>query len=133
MDVGVGLGGWRDDAPWSYPTIRRLSTILAGAEPADVAAEIHGGPSDIVSFGFSLPNGDELFALWRDGVAVEEDLGVTVSLTFPHRSVELAVGIDPLSGIRQELITERTGGDLFVPDLLVRDHPVFVRLVASTH
>jgi hypothetical protein len=128
LDVGVGLGGWRPDAPWAYPTLRRLATIMAGATATAVTAEIEGEATDIVSFGFSLPNGDSLFALWTNGIAVDDDPGVAATLTFPGRPATSAVGIDVLEGLQQELIVQQMGGSLVVPDLLVKDYPIFVRL-----
>ncbi|MFQ5874112.1 MAG: family 1 glycosylhydrolase, partial [Dehalococcoidia bacterium] len=56
--------------------IRNLCTIMAGAEPVSLPAEIQSEATNIRSYSFSLPNGDTLIALWTDGVAVEEDPGV---------------------------------------------------------
>jgi hypothetical protein len=35
-----------------------------------------------MSHGFSLPGGNTLFALWIDGAAVDDDPGVSATLTF---------------------------------------------------
>jgi hypothetical protein len=37
--------------------------------------------------------------------------------------------MDVLIGFQQDLITEQAGGSLVVRDLLVKDYPIFLRLV----
>jgi hypothetical protein len=130
MDVGLSLGGFQPAAPWSYPAMRDLNTVMAGARPITLAVEIEGEAADLVSHGFTLPNGDRLFALWSDGTAVDDDPGVDATLTFPGLSVQKAVGVDVLHGFEQELvITETESGDLVIRDLLVRDYPIILRLI----
>lgn len=131
MDVGVGVGGgigeWR--GPWSYRTRRYFNTIMAGATPTSLAVHIDGAGTiaRLRSFAFSLPDGDRLFAIWNDTTAVEEDPGRNVTLTFPDITGN-AFGLDVLHGFEQHLITETTGGDLLIRDLLVRDYPLILRL-----
>lgn len=90
--------------------------------------EIESAATNIVSYGFTLPNGDRLFALWTDGIAVDEDPGVNSTLTFPGLSPSKVTGIDVLDGFEQELITESVNGDLVIRDLLVKDYPIILRL-----
>jgi len=41
MDVGIGWGGLESiDAPWTFPTIQRLNTIMAGTEPISHVVKI---------------------------------------------------------------------------------------------
>lgn len=130
MDVGAGVesvGEW--NGPWGFQTRRRLYTIMAGATPADLPVRIDDAATiaRLRNFAFSLPNGDRLFAIWNDTTAVEEDPGRNVTLTFPDISGN-AFGLDVLHGFEQHLITETTGGDLLIRDLLVRDYPLILRL-----
>jgi hypothetical protein len=129
MDVGLGIGGFQTVAPWSYPTIRNLNTVMAGTRPITLAVEIESEATNIVSYGFTLPDGDMLFALWTDGAAVDDDPGVTATLTFPDLSAQEVVGIDVLNGFEQELIAETDGGNLVIRNLLVKDYPIILRLV----
>jgi hypothetical protein len=132
MDVGVGVGGgigeWR--GTWSYPTRRYFNTIMAGATPASLPVHIEGAATSdrIQSFGFILPDGDRLFAIWTDGTAVEEAPGRNFTLTFPDLSAATVFGLDVLYGFEQQLITDATTGDLVIRDLLVRDYPLILRL-----
>jgi len=82
-----------------------------------------------MSFGFSLPNGDRLFALWTDGVAVDDDPGVPSTLTFPGTSAQKVIGIDVLHGFEQELIIENENGDLVIHNFLIKDYPIILRLI----
>lgn len=131
LDVAVGVGGgigeWR--GPWSYSTRGRLNTIMAGATPSTLPVIIEGAADieRLESFGFTLPDGGRLFALWTDGTAVELDPGRSVTLTFADVSGNV-FGLDVLHGLEQQLVTETISGDLVVRDLLVRDYPLILRL-----
>lgn len=82
-----------------------------------------------MGFGFSLPNGDRLFATWTDGVAVDDDPGVSATLTFSGTSAQKVIGIDVLRGFEQELINEMEGGNLVIRDFLIKDYPIILRLI----
>jgi hypothetical protein len=129
MDVGVSVGGYPPDSPWSYPTIRNLNTVMAGNKPLEIPVEIDSDATNLTSYGFSLPNGDRLFAVWTDGVAVDDDPGVPATLTFPGTSAQKVIGIDVLHGFEQELIIEMENGNLVIWDLLVKDYPIILRWV----
>ena len=130
MDVGVGLGGFQTTAPWAEPTIRNLNTVMAGTTPTSLTVNIESEATNIMSYGFILPNGEKLFALWTDGVAVEDDPGVQTTLTFPGLSSQEVTGIDVLNGFEQEMITDVEGGALVIHDLLVKDYPIILRLTS---
>lgn len=106
----------------------KLTTIMDGAEPESLAVQIDSEAAEIVSYGFSLPGGDRLLALWTNGTAVDEDPGTAATLTFSDPAAEGVVGIDVLNGFQQELITQQVGGSLVIHDLLVKDYPIFLRL-----
>jgi parallel beta-helix repeat protein len=130
MDVGVGFGGLESTAaPWTYPTIRNLNTIMAGSTPTSLIVEIESEATNIMSYGFMSPNGDKLFALWTNGTAVDNDPGVNTTLTFPGLSARKVVGLDVLNGSEQELVTETENGNLVIRNLLVKDYPIILRLI----
>lgn len=129
LDVGVGMGGWTDHSPWSSPTMRNLHTVMAGTRPISLAIEIESEATNIINYGFSLPNGDGLFALWTNGAAVDDNPGVRTTLTFSGMSAQKVVGIDVLNGFEQELIAEARNGNLVIRDLLVVDYPIILRLI----
>jgi hypothetical protein len=130
MDVGVGWGGLEStSAPWTYPTVRNLNTVMAGTTPNSLTVNIESEATNIMSYSFTVPNGDMLFALWTNGAAVDDDPGVSTTLTFPGLSVRKVVGLDVLNGVEQELITETENGDLVIHKLLVKDYPIILRLI----
>ena len=108
--------------------VRSLGTVMAGAEPIDLPVEIQSEATNIMSYGFTLPNGGTLFALWTNGAAVDYDPGVSATLTFPSLSAQKVVGVDVLNGFEQELIIETENDNLVIRNLLVRDYPIIVRL-----
>ena len=129
MDVWAGIAGEMYDTILPIvKVVQNLSTSMAGARPADLNVDIQSEATNIMSYAFSLPNGDMLLALWTNGVAVDEDPGVSATLTFPGYSAQKVVGIDVLNGFEQELITETKNGNLVIRNLLVKDYPVFLRL-----
>ena len=131
MDVGVGWGGLESTAaPWTYPTVRNLNTVMAGTTPTSLSIDIESEATSIVSYGFTLPNGDILLALWSNGAAVDDDPGVSTTLTFPDLSAQKVVGIDVLNGFEQELITETENGNLVIRSLLVTDYPIILRVTS---
>ena len=115
--------------PWSWPTVRNLNTILAGTTPTSLSVDIQSEATNIMSYGFNLPNGDILFALWTDGVAVDNDPGVNTTLTIPGLSIGKVVGLDVLHGFEQELVTETANGNTIIRNLLVKDYPIIIRLI----
>jgi len=108
--------------------VRHLGIVLDGARPEVLDVRIETDAADVSSYGFVLPDGDRMLALWTNGVALEEDPGTPSTLTFSGSSATGAVGIDPLEGFQQELVAGRSGSDLVIRDLLVKDYPIFVRL-----
>ena len=108
--------------------VRRLCTIMAGAAPISLPIEVESDAANIVHYGFSLPNGDRLLALWTNGVAVDEDPGVQANLLFRGISHNSAVGLDIRNGVEQDIKTEKQGGNLMIRNLLVKDYPLILRL-----
>ena len=131
LDVGVGLAGsgTNPSSPVSYPTVRNMATVMAGTRPDSISVEIESAAANITSYGFTLPNGDRLFALWTDDAAVDDDPGTASTLTFSDLSAQRVVGIDVLNSFEQELITETENGNLVIRNLLVKDYPIILRLI----
>jgi parallel beta-helix repeat protein len=110
--------------------VHNLSTIMAGSEPTSLVVEIDSPAENTASYGFTLPNGDVLFALWTSNEATDYDPGVNKTLTFSNLSANKVVGIDVLHGFEQELeFTVMANGDLIIPDLMVKDYPIILRFI----
>ena len=129
IDVAVGIGGFQSSAPWSYPTMRNLNTVMAGTTPTNLSVDIESEATNIVSYGFNLPEDEKLFAVWTNGTAVEDDPGVSATLIFPGLSTEKVIGIDILNGFEQELNTEVENGGLVIRQVLVKDYPIILHLI----
>jgi hypothetical protein len=127
LDMWVAVGG----PYWMPPVakvVRNLTTIMDGASPIEVEVEIESEATNLISFGFSLPDGDRLLALWSNGAAVDDDPGVSATLSFPGTSARSVTGIDVLNGFQQELDAEMLNGNLVISHLLVKDYPIILRL-----
>ena len=128
MDVAAGVGV---DTRFMiiYSTVSNLATIMAGNGPSELAVEIESVATNIMSYGFSLPDGNRLFAVWNDGVAVDYDPGKPSTLIFPGTSAQKVIGIDVLNGFEQELIFEMENGNLVIRNFLIKDYPIILRLI----
>jgi hypothetical protein len=127
MTVIVAGEGY-DGYPPVVQVVRNLNSVLAGAEPADLAVEVETTSDLARSYTFSLSNGDRLIAVWIDGVGADFDPGVPATLTIPGYSGHAATGIDVLVGFEQRLNTTNSDGNLVIPDLVVRDYPLLISL-----
>ena len=129
LDIAPGLALIPDDdRPVSYTVLQALATIMAGAEPAEIPLTIESGSENIKTYGFTLPNGDKLLAIWTDGPAVDDDPGVPVTLTFPGFSAQKMTGIDILNGFKQQLVITDEDGNSVIHGLLVMDYPVMLSI-----
>ncbi len=130
MDLWAGIGGENyDQIPPIVKVVQNLSASMAGAKPAELAVEIQSEAANIMSFGFSLPDGEMLLALWTNGAAIEDDPGVSATLTFPGLSAQKVVGIDVLNGFEQEMLIDNQDDNLLINNLLVKDYPILLRLI----
>jgi len=111
-----------------HHTNQYLSTIMAGARPADLPLEIQSEATYITNYSFSLPDGDGLIALWNDTIAVDYDPGIVSTLTIPGFADWNAAGLDVLNGFGQELISSSEDGNLVIHDFILKDYPIFIRL-----
>jgi hypothetical protein len=130
MDLWTGVGGeMYDTIPPVVKVVQNLSTVMAGAKPEGLPVEIQSEAANIASYTFSLPNGDRLIALWTDGIAVDDDPGVSATLTFPGSSAQSVIGVDVLHGFEQELIIEMVDANLIIRNFLIKDYPIILRLI----
>jgi parallel beta-helix repeat protein len=113
----------------STAAVRSVATLMAGAQPADVPLSIQTTVTNVVSYGFSLSGGARMVALWTDGLAVEAAPSVTATLRLhnPYPDHRM-VAVDPLYGLQEKMISHIEAGDLIVPDLVVKDYPLILRL-----
>lgn len=127
MDVTVLPGGASSMRAVSFHSKQNLCTLMPGAETISLPVDIQSEAENIKSYSFSLPNGEKLFALWADGVAVDADPGVKATLTFWGITANKVMGIDILNSFEQKMITDVEDGTLVVRDLLVKDYPIILR------
>jgi len=125
--VGVGHEGY-EGIPEVYQMITSLTGLLAGAQPVETGAALSAPTADMQTAAFSLPDGSQLIAFWRNNLAVDDDPGVAQTVTIPRASTAKASGIDPLYAYQQELVTAPQGDALVIENYLVKDYPTFIRL-----
>lgn len=125
-DVRAGTimnGDWQ-----GWMVIQNLATLMAGAKPSYYPANIIS-TSDVVSYTFSTPLGDELLAVWNYTDITDEETGTSITLQLPEADQDATINaIDVLNGIQQPLITSWDGEKLIVDGLIIRDYPIIVRI-----
>lgn len=127
-DVAVTLAAMSSGRHTHYNTIRYIANVFAGVAPEQFAVDIQTVAQNIKVFTFTRPDGSKLVALWTDGKAVEDNLGIPATITLPGFSGWRASGIDILNGFEQELISTDENGNLIIRDFLMMDYPVIIRL-----
>lgn len=128
MNVGVGIGGSSSFRTELFTVTQNICTLMAGAQAMEIPVEIQSEAMKVKSYGFSMTNGDKLLAIWSDGVAVDDDPGVSATVTLPGFSGWTATGIDALYDYEQELITTSENGNLVIENFLIKDYPIIIRL-----
>jgi len=123
-------GMWPGRSP---DVIRHLGTIMAGAKATNLPIEIRIEATNIKSYSFSLPDRNNLIALWTDGVAVDDDPGVKATLILPGFSDQWVMGIDVLHGFQQQMITDTEGENLVIRNLMVKDYPIILRIAPTRY
>jgi len=129
LDIGVTFGGEWANVDSIISMIRNICTVMAGHEAIDMPVEIdidYDGP--VAYCAFRYPNGNRVLAIWIDGIAQDEDLGIPATITFPGLAAEVVTGIDVLHGLEQELVFEIEGEGTIIRNLLVKDYPILIRL-----
>jgi hypothetical protein len=134
MDIAAGVAGEGYDqiAPIVH-IVRNLNTVMAGARTQSVPVQVQSTATHLVSYTFALDNGDELIAVWTDGIAVEDDPGVDATVTLAGLSDHVVSGIDVLFGFQQQLVTSEEDGNLVIRGLLVKDYPILLRVSPIRH
>jgi parallel beta-helix repeat protein len=128
LDLAAQVTGNSRLRKTSFFTIGNLNTVMAGNKPINLPVTIQSEATYARTYSFSLPNGDNLIALWNDNIAVDDDPGVSSSITISGFTGWKASGIDVLNGYEQELFTNNENGNLIISSFLLKDYPIIIRL-----
>ncbi len=129
MDISASVDVNSHMHPMVYYTVRNLSTVMAGNHADPMEVSIESPATNILSYGFTMNNGDRLFTLWTNGAAVEYDPGVssTLTFTFEDNAPMSVTGVDVLHGYTQSLDFEVEGNQLIIQNLIVKDYPIILK------
>lgn len=114
--------------PQLHRTNSYLSTIMAGASPTNLPISLQGVSAKVALYSFSLPDNSALIALWLDGVAEDYDPGIAATVVIPGAETQKVTCMDVLNGIQQVMITRADHESLVIPDLMLKDYPLILRL-----
>jgi hypothetical protein len=125
LNVTTGLGVVLHNS--RHAVVRGLSTVMAGALPADLPVVIQSEATNVKHYGFALQSGEKLLAIWTDGPAVDHDPAIEATVTLPGVAPGRITGIDVLRGLEQELSGSPYDGGVTIHGLLVRDYPLILK------
>jgi hypothetical protein len=125
VSTGAILNG--DTQNWMV--VQNLATLMAGAQPASFPVETSPA-SGVLIYTFTLPDDSILATVWNDIDITDEDVTINATLRMPGLAPYTPYGIDALAGIQQRLVASQVGEDLIIENLLLRAHPLLVRLEA---
>jgi len=131
-NLGLGFSGGnygiRSGHGIAYTMLCNLATVLAGAQPQEVEIEVQSNAEKIRHYGFSLPNGDNLIAVWTDGVAKEFDPGEKAELRIAGFQNYTVTAIDILNNMEQKIVSTAEQDTLIIENLLIKNYPIILRL-----
>jgi hypothetical protein len=125
---GVEEWGGRGD---SFEVVQNLATIMSGHTAIGIPAVVDIQGVTVAQYGFRLPNGESLFAVWNDGTPTDDDQGRPCTVRFPSLSATKLVALDVLYGFEQELLFEQSGSGIEVRGLSLKDYPILIRIVSG--
>ena len=109
---------------WAGKILRvDLSTGVIWTELSDKSREC-----DVYGFGRGE---DVLVGIWLPDPSVDRHPGVTTDVVIEAAGRGRVVGIDTLNGFEQELRYEKRDGRVVLPDMVVQDYPLILRLEAK--
>jgi hypothetical protein len=128
MDLKTQVTGISGIRPYMFATVRNIMTIMAGNKPFDLPVEIQTTATLVRSYGFVMPHGENILAVWNDAAALDINPGIPTTIIIPGFSGWTATGIDILNGFEQEFITTDENGKLVISNFLLKDYPIIIRL-----
>jgi hypothetical protein len=126
--AAVTVGGMSSQRTVQYNTIRNIANIFSGVRADRFPLEIQTDSTNYQAFTFAGTGGSRLIAVWTDGLAVDIDAGIASTIKIPGYSDWKATAIDILDGFEEQLVTKSENGDLLVPNFLIKDYPLIIRL-----
>jgi len=64
--------------------------------------------------------------LWTDGIAIDDDPGISITITLPGFSASEVVAIDVLDNFEQELVSTTENGNLVICNFILRDYHIIL-------
>lgn len=111
-----------------YYALRTLCTIMDSAKPTELEVGFSNKSREFDNYNFALPDNGLLVAVWLPDKSVDKHPGVRTDVVVKKVNAGRVVGIDTLNGFEQELGFKEEGDQLVIPNLLIRDYPMVLRL-----
>ena len=114
-----------------YYVLRSLCTVLDGFRAVGFPVRFTGEkPFDCYTF--QRGHRELMFAAWTPGRTTDRIVEAKSDITLPGVQAKRAWAVDVFNGTEQELDLARRGQDTVLAAMLIKDYPVFVRILVGT-
>ena len=112
----------------AYYVMRTLCTVMDGANATELEVEFSSKSREFDNYNFALAENGMLVGVWLPGQSLDTHPGIKTDVIIRGTKTGRVVGTDTLNGLEQELEFKQEGDDTIVPELVVRDYPLVLRL-----
>ncbi|GMQ61424.1 hypothetical protein [Vallitalea maricola] len=109
--------------------IRNMANLLEGFEAYDKEINITSKSSTIRYYTFNDSQKNCYIAIWNDDAAKDNYNYVESDIIIPNIEAKRIQVIDPYNLINQELNFEAHNNTVVINKLLLRDYPVFIKVI----
>ena len=112
----------------AYYIVRSLATMLDGAEPCKLNFSV-ATDKELMRYAFALPDGNRLITLWQPIDGADDFIGNPMTVTLKGLKAKKILAQDPLNGVEQELTFSLKNDALEIPDVMVKDYPLLIKII----
>jgi hypothetical protein len=117
---------------YSYYVMRTLGSLLDTAKPENIVVEPKTFVDKLEIHVFGLPGENKLVAAWIREKSrknrYDDYEGITTDVSISAQKPSKVIGIDLLNGREQDVQFNYSGSRILIPNLVLRDYPLFLRL-----
>lgn len=115
--------------PGMQEMLIHLSSLLSDVQAINLPVTFDSpNPNQYKNVAFTAPDGSLLLALWNDVSAVDHDPGVATEIKIPGVQADGLTAMDPIFSGQQSLDFLNDENGITIPNFLIKDYPIFIRL-----
>jgi hypothetical protein len=130
LDISLGTSGTNAiERPFEGNMIRNMAYLFDGLHAHSFPINVKSESNLVRYYTFVDDAGNQYIAIWHDGEAKLDSDKFASSIVVNDTSATSVTVMDPFSSTMQATnFTSSENGDLIIPDLLIKDYPIIIRL-----